>query len=83
MTCGKIPEWGDRTQASHVGVSNFKIKPPDNQAVPQCGACHYIFEYHKGIFEAKTGQPAPTLDDCARYFALYSRTQDDPETASE
>lgn len=71
MTCGRIPSWRDRNTASHVGVSNFKIKPPDNQAVPQCGKCHWLFEYHKDKFREMTRREMPTLQDCAYFFELW------------
>lgn len=71
ITCGRLSSWGDRNQASHVGVSNFKIKPPDNQAIPQCGKCHSLFEYHKNKFTELTGTSLPSLEDCQYYFSLF------------
>jgi hypothetical protein len=71
ITCKKIPSWGDGNTASHIGVSNFGIKPPDNQCVPQCPNCHWLYEYHKDKFKELTKKDLPTLEDCERYFTFY------------
>ena len=81
MTCGRMPNIDDRNQASHVGVSNFGIKPPDNQCVPQCGRCHSLFEYNEHDFAKQTKKifgyekNPPTLEDCEFYFNEWKNTR--------
>ena len=65
--CGKTP-----CDPCHIGVSNFKIKPPDNQALPMCREHHTYQEYHSWKFEELTGKPLPTVEDCEQYFQEYT-----------
>jgi hypothetical protein len=85
ITCGRPSNFGDKNQASHVGVSNFRSKPPDDQAISQCGRCHTLFEYHSNKFVEITGISLPSLDDCEFYFQQYllERKLEDPRVNSE
>lgn len=60
----------ERVTASHIFRSYHGLKNHDWAAVPMCGECHWIYEYHKDNYEFKFGR-LPTADDAEKFYQKY------------
>lgn len=66
--CFSCPARSEIT-ASHIFRGYHGLKNHDWGAVPMCGPCHWLYEYHKDKFVIRWH--LPTQEDAERYFQRY------------
>ena len=67
--CWSCPARNDIT-ASHIFRGYHGLKNHDWVSIPQCGPCHWEYEYHKDVFEQRWGR-VPNKDDAEKYFQRF------------